>query len=439
MRVRFWGTRGSIATPGPETIHFGGNTSCVEVCMEAGGRVIFDCGTGARALGLELITRAPKPISAAILLSHTHWDHIQGFPFFAPIFLPGSKISVYAPEGAGRSLREVMAGQMETTYFPVELEQLPAEVNYFDLSEGTYEVSGFRTTVQYLNHPAVTLGYRVEAGGVKLLYICDHEPFSPTLWRGEAVPGKIESILHTGDRRHAEFLADADLVIHDAQYTPEEYPAKKNWGHSTFEYVVGVAAAAGVKRLALTHHDPSHDDAFIYRMEERARKLASGYASTMEVLSAYEGCELTLQSSEVKQPSTQADHPTTLTAAQRILLVDDDPDLRLLARKSLSKKGYRVTEAASGSEALQIIGEERPDLIVLDVNMPEMDGLQVLNMLRSTPVTKELPVLMLTSMGDEVSIHASFKAGATDYLTKPFSPPQLAARVFACLSRSPSG
>ena len=129
MRIRFWGTRGSIATPGPGTIHFGGNTSCVEVTMDGGACFMLDCGTGARALGAALMAQARGPLSVTILLSHTHWDHIQGFPFFAPLFVPGNRITVCGPEGSARSLREVLSGQMEFTYFPVDISQLPATVN----------------------------------------------------------------------------------------------------------------------------------------------------------------------------------------------------------------------------------------------------------------------------------------------------------------------
>jgi len=165
MKIRFWGTRGSVATPGPGTTHFGGNTSCVEVTTEDGGHLILDCGTGARQLGNELLTAASKPIQGSILLGHTHWDHIQGFPFFKPVFVPGNVFSVWAPQGGSRSLQETLSGQMEFTYFPVELGQLPAQITYHELAEGTYEIGGTRVTTQYLNHPAVTLGYRIEADG----------------------------------------------------------------------------------------------------------------------------------------------------------------------------------------------------------------------------------------------------------------------------------
>jgi len=295
MQVRFWGTRGSIPTPGPTTNHFGGNTSCVELRTSSGDLFILDCGTGVRPLGAELVSRKSKPIRGTMLLGHTHWDHIQGFPFFAPLFEPGNEFAVYAPKGSSRSLPDVLAGQMEFTYFPVQLDELPSSITYHDLAEGAHEIGGARIFAQYLHHPATTLGYRVEADGVAVVYLVDHEPFSEKLWRSDLERGHVESILHEGDRRHAQFMANADLVIHDAQYTPVEYPMKKNWGHSTYAYVVELAAAAGVRRLALTHHDPSHDDAFVAEIERQARGLAEQGGSSIEVFCAYEGCELTVK------------------------------------------------------------------------------------------------------------------------------------------------
>jgi len=435
MKIRFWGTRGSIATPGRGTIRFGGNTSCVEAITDGGTRFVFDCGTGARALGLDLVANAGKPLAVNILLGHTHWDHIQGFPFFTPAFVPGSRIAVYAPQGGGRSLSAVLAGQMEFTYFPVELNQLSADLAYYDITEGTHEIAGCRVIAQYLNHPAMTLGYRIEADGVSVLYLCDHEPFSTTLWRADAEPGRIESILHAGDRRHAEFMTGADLVMHDAQYTPEEYPQKRNWGHSTYDYVVELAAAAGVRNVALIHHDPSHDDTFVESIQDRAREVAARRGSSMDVRCAYEGWERSLA------PPVTESHAIVAAAAPspesaRILIVDDDPDLRALARVTLVKSGFTVEQASGGLEALRMISESSPSLIVLDVMMPEMDGLEVLRRLRGCPAWASVPVLMLTSMDDEEHIRKGFELGCTDYLTKPFSMPQLTSRVRASLARA---
>jgi len=440
MEVRFWGTRGSIPTPGPHTVRFGGNTSCVEVRTAEGHIFIFDCGTGARPLGEALMAPPVAPVSASILFSHTHWDHIQGFPFFAPAFEPRNTIAVYGPEGGRRSLHDTLARQMELSYFPVELSQLPATLSYTDLGEGAHTIGGARIVAQYLNHPAVTLGYRVEADGAAVVYACDHEPFGGALWRTDAAPGPVESILHEGDRRHAHFLADADLVIHDAQYTPEEYRWRKSWGHSTFEYVVELACTAGVKRLALTHHDPSHDDAVVAEIERRARAVAERRRSPIEVFCAFEGCRARVEPRGVTPAGgPETAHPSTATVAPgaRVLIVDDDPVMRRLTTRALQNDGYVLTEATNGREALEVMRRETPDLVILDFVMPELDGLDVLRALRADPATVSLPVLMLTSQSDEGSTRAGFDAGATDYLTKPFSSPQLSARVRACLTRAP--
>jgi len=436
MQVRFWGTRGSIATPGPGTNHFGGNTSCVELTTSEGHLLLFDCGTGARLLGAELSSKG-KPVNASILFGHTHWDHIQGFPFFAPAFMPGNKIDVYAPEGGQRTLQDVLAGQMEFTYFPVELNQLPATISYNVLAEGVYKIGGLSVTTQYLNHPAVTLGYRVEYNGAVIVYMTDHEPFADKLWDNGARPGSIDALVHEGDRRHARFMVGADLVIHDAQYTPEEYPAKKNWGHSTYEYVVELAAAAGVRQLALTHHDPTHDDAFIAELEQRARSLAEQRGASLDILCAYEGCALQVE----PRPSRDRFDPTISGSNMvrprtlRVLVVDDNDDLRALTKDALQREHYNVIEAGGGAEALRLIEEQSPDLVMLDLVMPDPDGLAVLRMLRAKPETAQLPVILLTGLDDANSIKEGFEAGATDYLAKPFSRPQLYARIRACLTR----
>src|SRR5579863_9457299 len=292
MRLRFWGTRGSIAAPGPGTIHFGGNTSCIELTTGDHTRLVLDCGTGARLLGNQMIAEAAGPISAAILLTHTHWDHIQGFPFFAPLFAAGNHFDVYGPEKSHLSLQDVLSGQMQHHYFPVGLDQLAARITYQDLTEGCYQISGLNVVAHPMNHPSPTLGYRIEHQGRSVLYLSDHEPFAESLWRDGAEPGRIESILEPRDRRHAEYMKGVDVLIHEAQYTPEEYVTKRNWGHSTYAYVVELAAAARVRKLFLTHHDPSHDDAFVADIEQRARQLAQRLGSNLEVFCAYEGCEV---------------------------------------------------------------------------------------------------------------------------------------------------
>lgn len=436
MRVRFWGTRGSIATPGPGTTHFGGNTSCVEITTDLGDLLVMDCGTGAHPLAAALMAHAKKPINANILLGHTHWDHIQGFPFFSPAFVKGNTVAIHGPEGSHGSLHKVLAGQMEFTYFPVELNQLPAAITYHDLTEGVHSIGNVRIVAQFLNHPAMTLGYRIEADGAVVVYLVDHEPFSSELWRAGEEHGRIESILHDGDRRHAKFMADADLVIHDAQYTPEEYELKKTWGHGSYDYAVQLAAAAGVRRLALTHHDPSHDDRFVADIEGRARALALKLGKELDVFCAYEGYEINIEPRAELNPFVTPDalEPSVAQRSFDIIVVDDDPDTLALIVRAL-ETDYTVVQASSGAQALQLIRESMPDMMVVDYKMTGMDGVTLVRALRARPETEHLPVLMLTSSDDEISTRAGFDAGVTDYVTKPFSIPQLAARVYACLAR----
>jgi CheY-like chemotaxis protein/phosphoribosyl 1,2-cyclic phosphodiesterase len=438
MRIRFWGTRGSIATPGTGTNRFGGNTSCVEVETKAGGRLIFDCGTGARLLGQHWMEDMSHLMQASIFLSHTHWDHIQGFPFFGPLFVSGNSFRVCGPQGCHKSLPDVLSGQMEYTYFPVELGQLGAKIDYQDLVEGANDVDGLRVFAQFLNHPATTLGYRVETDGVSMAYLCDHEPFWEPLWRSDAEPGTIDAILHGGDRRHAAFMQSADVVIHDAQYTPDEYPAKRNWGHSTYAYVTKIAAAAGVKRLFLTHHDPGHDDEFLCTVEALSREIVKSLGSSMEVSCAYEGCEEMFER-DAADPGRLTEvlmSEAACACSLRILVVDDDEGVRQQARRTLLKSGHRVLEATNGAEALALIERRKPDMVILDLNIPAPDGIEVLRFLRSQESTASLPVLALTSSRDENSTRTSFELKATDFLNKPFTPPQLDARVNSCYARS---
>jgi CheY-like chemotaxis protein len=328
---------------------------------------------------------------------------------------------------------------MEFTYFPVDLEQLPATLKYCDLAEGVHQIGGAQVDAQYLNHPAATLGYRIQADGVTVAYLSDHEPFSDTLWRQDAAPGKMESILHDGDRRHARFMAGADLVIHDAQYTPEEYPAKKNWGHSTYAYVVALAAAANVPKVALTHHDPAHDDRFLTDLEGRAREAARGWGASTDVFCAYEGLELSLEFSVGARAPEEAigatAEPVFSAGGKCILVVDDNQSHRALAKQTLERWNFKVHLADGGQEALAMLETLHPDLVLLDMIMPKPDGLDVLKILRAKPGSAHLPVMLLTASNDEATARTCFDAGATDFITKPFTLPQLIARVRTCLAR----
>jgi phosphoribosyl 1,2-cyclic phosphodiesterase len=251
MKVKFWGVRGSIAAPGPRTVRYGGNTPCVE--LEAGGETfIIDAGTGIRELGFDLMKRAAgKPVTGKLFIGHTHWDHIQGFPFFTPLFLPASKFQIFGMRGTKKPFRDIMAGQMDSTYFPVRMEELASKPEFVELSE-PLQLGPVKVSYHFLNHPGMTVGYRFECEGKVVSYISDHEPYGKLNPRGE-FSDKEDSLV-------AKFVAGSDLMICEAQYTADEYKVKRGWGHSTFDDVLDLAVKAEVKRMALFHHDPLHDD-----------------------------------------------------------------------------------------------------------------------------------------------------------------------------------
>ena len=254
LTVKFWGTRGSIPTPGQSTLRYGGNTSCVEI--RCGDTVmLFDCGTGAREAGLALAGEFKgRSLHTHIFVSHTHWDHIQGFPFFVPAYVPGNHITLYSVRGADKSLSKVFTGQMDSSYFPVDLNDMMAHLHFVELNEpttfGNCKVSHF-----YVNHPGLAVAFRIESEGKSVVYLTDHEPYC-------RVSGENEHNIKL-DHEVDDFARGADLYIREAQYTDEEYPAKKGWGHSTWKDAVNSAHAAKAKRLVLYHHDPMHNDDFI--------------------------------------------------------------------------------------------------------------------------------------------------------------------------------
>ena len=438
MRIRFWGTRGSIPKPGPATVRYGGNTSCVEVRAE-GTLIVLDCGTGAHELGQQIVAANPGPMRGRLLISHTHWDHIQGFPFFAPLFVPGSEWDVYAPRQLGRTLAEILGGQMHRTYFPVPLGELAATIRYHELTEGMFDLDGIRVTTRYLNHPAPALGYRLEANGVVLVYATDHEPHSR---HHPDVRGEGERV-HREDSRHIEFLAGADLVIHDSMYTLEEYPGRISWGHTPAEWAVDFAVAAHARRLALFHHDPSRTDRALDDLLALCRKRLPA-ANAPEVFAAAEGQYLVVVRPGL--PVTAAGPPLLSATAERgslarkttILVADDDADVMAVIVETLEPEGYRVLTATDGDAALQIARDERPDIVVLDWMMPGRDGLAVCRAIRqdADPSVAEMPVVLITGRVDAEDTAAGFDAGVTDYLTKPFKPTHLLARLQSWLLRA---
>jgi phosphoribosyl 1,2-cyclic phosphodiesterase/CheY-like chemotaxis protein len=418
MRVQFWGTRGSIAKPGPSTARYGGNTSCIEARSARGTLVVVDCGTGGHSLGQNLTSAGSQGLRGHILISHTHWDHIQGIPFFAPLFVPGSEWDIYGPKGLGQSLREALAGQMQYTYFPVTLDQCGARIRYHDLVEGTFDIDDIKVSTHYLNHPALTLGYRLEADGVAVVYACDHEPHSRMLATGH---GDI-----TGqDLRHAEFINRADLLIHDAQYTAEEYPAKIGWGHSTVEYVVNLGRFAQVKRVALTHHDPLRDDVAIDRLVANIRAKLRENASSLDVFAAVEGQTVEIAPSHAKGSARragefQAEIPVAPALAEwSVLLGIVDTKMAAALSKTIRAEGIHAKFFSNMDEARTLIAKDRPSLVILEHDPPRIDGMGTCRAIRQQENDHEqLPVVMVAAQEDQT---AGAVAGVTDWLIKPFN------------------
>ncbi len=434
MLVRFWGTRGSLAKPGPDTLRYGGNTSCVEVRSAAGTLVVLDCGTGAHDLGAALLAETKQPLQGHLLISHTHWDHIQGIPFFAPLFQPENEWDIYAPHSLSQSVRETLAGQMQYTYFPVTIEALGAKISYHDLLEGTLEIGDITVRSRYLNHPALTLGYRLEAEGLSIVYACDHEPYPR-----EQAEGLSE--LGGQNRRHVEFLRGADLVIHDAQYTEAEYPDKIGWGHSTVEYAVAVCKAAGVRKLALTHHDPLRNDDAVDEIVRTITAQLAASGDSLQVFAAAEGQAIELESRTDAGATTgsiwfSAVTPLTPAVSEySIFLGATDDQTAQTVADAAAAENVRLITATSTKTALKELEAQRPTLIILDENSAEDNALAICRKAKelATPQAPQAPIVVIA---DDDNSNAALAALTTDRIQRPFSPEYIRTRIRAWILRT---
>ena len=285
-RVTFWGARGSIPTPGPTTARYGGNTPCIAIQGEGSASnrlVVLDAGTGIRPLGQLLSTNGSHRID--ILVSHTHWDHIQGLPFFAPFFRPQNQVRIWGAKQGEVDLEVILRQQMNPVVFPVPLDKLAAELKVRHVDTGTFEIEGFSVQAMRLRHPGTTLGFRLtpKDGGASMAYVTDNE----------LGPGGDYDVGPNWRRDFVRFLTGVDLLVHDAMFTPEELERHRGWGHSSNLEAVTLAAEAGAKRLVLFHHRPEHDDAAVDRLLEQAIEAAAR-AGRIEVTAATEGMELNL-------------------------------------------------------------------------------------------------------------------------------------------------
>lgn len=331
MKIKFYGTRGSIPSSSRSTLKYGGNTSCIEVRTRSNDLIVLDAGSGIRRLGVRILKESDetsfmekdvefiveemvrdlveerseglralegsKPYKKEInlFLSHYHWDHIQGFPFFVPAYIPGYTINIHGQLKADHRLKDVFEGQQSKTYFPVYLDVMQAKKNFNEIVEDTVVIGDTLVTSRPLNHPQGCLGYRITCGEMTVTYATDNE---------HPEDGSINPNI-------LELAENADVLIYDCQYTPDEYEMKKYWGHSTWREGIRIAREAGVSKLILFHHDPEHDDEFIGGMERKARE------EFPNLLAAYEGLEITdFPCEPTEMPGTGGDAAAAAAAVE---------------------------------------------------------------------------------------------------------------------------
>lgn len=293
MKIRFWGVRGSIPAPGPHTVRYGGNTTCIEVRGPQGELLILDAGTGIFPLAQRLL--AEMPVHAQIFITHTHWDHIQGLPFFTPVYVAGNQVTIHGPYDLvnARGIEQVMEVQLQYSFFPILESQVRSRLDYRTLGfNETVRVGSLLVTSFKLNHPVTNLGYRIDGGGKSLFFTGDHEPWRNPFDADDESHAPAQAEVEAQQRGFEEIVRGVDLLICDAAYTEAEYMRRIGWGHGTFEGALALAERVGVRRLILTHHEPTRSDDELERCFAEAIARHPAMAGKAEL--AREGMEIAL-------------------------------------------------------------------------------------------------------------------------------------------------
>jgi phosphoribosyl 1,2-cyclic phosphodiesterase len=290
MKIRFWGVRGSIASPGPKTVRYGGNTTCIEIRTDNNELIILDAGTGIFPLSQTLL--AELPVTANVLITHSHWDHIQGLPFFIPNFIPGNTLRLHGgfDPVSGKGIEQVMSVQLQYSYFPVREAEMKARIEYVTLApEQSIQIGSATVTPYLLNHPVIDFGYRIESNGKSVFFTGDHEPPYNIYEPGDDGYAEYQVFVDEKLKAIEDAIRGVDVFIADCSYTDAEYPAKKGWGHGTFSSSIATAHATGAKVLFCTHHEPTRSDDALEAAFQSALEANASLTQQMDVRLAREG------------------------------------------------------------------------------------------------------------------------------------------------------
>jgi len=295
LKIRFWGVRGSIPSPGPSTVRYGGNTTCIEVRSDNNTLFILDAGTGIFPLAQSLF--AEFPLHAHILNTHTHWDHIQGLPFFIPFFVPNNQVSIYgaADPISQKGISEILTTQLQYRFFPIREVELKAAITYASLCESQQiDIADAVVTPIMMNHPVINLGYRIDCNGKSMFFTGDHEPVFNIYTPEDEEYDEYQHLVMQKNQSIIDRIRGVDVLIVDSSYTPDEYPAKQGWGHGTYDTAIEMAKAASVKHLYCTHHEPTRSDDALEKVFAEALARHPKQAGDPEYHLAQEGLEIEL-------------------------------------------------------------------------------------------------------------------------------------------------